>query len=680
MRAIQSLFLAFLIFSASGGRAIAATCGDGAVDTPETCDDGNLIDGDGCSSECKTECPPLTGEWTSESPVTTWTLIEGAQGSISGALLSPPDGFPIAGQRVGATVGFALSIDLLSAGVPFITLSGSGDANSCDRITLSGGPITGWSLTKARDTFCGDGETNGNEECDDGNSSSTDTCTSACTVARCGDHSVQAGELCDDGNLLNGDGCSDTCEPNTCGNGIIESGEECDDSNRTNGDGCSQYCQVTACGNGVLELGEECDDGNTLDLDGCSGSCRTECSGLTGTWSIGGYELRLIDHNDGTLNAALVGNHGTPVDDFEGTIDDAVHLGGVLTLKAGTSVLPFRRTGCDTLVLNGGALQADRRRTTLCGDGFIDVDEACDDGNFIASDSCTTACAPPSCGDFIVTGSEECDDGNSTNGDGCDVNCTLSRCGNGITSSTEQCDDGNQADNDPCLTTCRWNICGDGFVNPSVEMCDDGNSVRGDGCEPECRETVCASGTAIVRPKLTISNLNSPIGDEKLSFSGRLVFPPGVPAVLSPRETGMQLLVEDLGDRNFPVWELTHRTSPVPPWTAGACAPQTDRWTFSPYDDKQTYVNRSDSIDPPTCSDASGNGIRRLQVEDHRPQSGQVRVSFSTRDSAILSPTGPLRVTVVLGANSDDGLAGHCGTTGTLSCQRNRAGSRISCR
>ena len=39
-------------------RASSPICGDGFVQSPETCDDGNKINGDGCSSTCQTEAPP----------------------------------------------------------------------------------------------------------------------------------------------------------------------------------------------------------------------------------------------------------------------------------------------------------------------------------------------------------------------------------------------------------------------------------------------------------------------------------------------------------------------------------------------------------------------------------------------------------------------------------------------
>jgi cysteine-rich repeat protein len=36
-------------------------CGDGILDTLEQCDDGNTVDGDGCSAICETEIPPENG-------------------------------------------------------------------------------------------------------------------------------------------------------------------------------------------------------------------------------------------------------------------------------------------------------------------------------------------------------------------------------------------------------------------------------------------------------------------------------------------------------------------------------------------------------------------------------------------------------------------------------------------
>ncbi len=60
--------------------------------------------------------------------------------------------------------------------------------------------------------------------------------------------------------------------------------------------------------------------------------------------------------------------------------------------------------------------------TSECGNGNVDADEECDDGNDIPDDGCSRTCTLD-CGDNNVTGEEECDDGNRTPGDGCDENC-----------------------------------------------------------------------------------------------------------------------------------------------------------------------------------------------------------------------------------------------------------------
>jgi cysteine-rich repeat protein len=61
----------------------------------------------------------------------------------------------------------------------------------------------------------------------------------------------------------------------------------------------------------------------------------------------------------------------------------------------------------------------------VCGDGFVQAGEACDDGNSINTDACTNACATAVCGDSVVGPGESCDDGNTIDTDGCKNDCTL---------------------------------------------------------------------------------------------------------------------------------------------------------------------------------------------------------------------------------------------------------------
>ncbi len=91
------------------------------------------------------------------------------------------------------------------------------------------------------------------------------------------------------------------------------------------------------------------------------------------------------------------------------------------------------------------------QRQALCGNGFLDLGEECDDGNTDPTDACTNTCQVARCGDGIVeVGVEECDDGNRVNDDACSNACMRTTCGDGIVQVGEECDDGNTIPNDGC--------------------------------------------------------------------------------------------------------------------------------------------------------------------------------------------------------------------------------------
>ena len=217
--------------AAAQATCIADSCGNGSVEGTEgeQCDDGNINDGDGCSSTCALET------------------------SCGDGVVSPENG------------------------------EVCDDGNAVDG--------DGCSSTCMPESVCGDGTAEPPlEQCDDGNTTDGDGCSSTCMLEPvCGDGVVtpENGEECDDGNTMDGDGCSSTCtlEP-VCGDGVVTPGigEECDDGNTMDGDGCSSICTLEfVCGNGVLEPPfEQCDDGNTMDGDGCSSTCTLECIGGVG--------------------------------------------------------------------------------------------------------------------------------------------------------------------------------------------------------------------------------------------------------------------------------------------------------------------------------------------------------------------------------------------------------------
>lgn len=76
----------------------------------------------------------------------------------------------------------------------------------------------------------------------------------------------------------------------------------------------------------------------------------------------------------------------------------------------------------------------------------------------------TTTCGVPSgcirpgdCGDGVIDENELCDDGNRAGGDGCSADCSSDEtCGNGVVDAdtTEECDDANAASHDGCSSGC----------------------------------------------------------------------------------------------------------------------------------------------------------------------------------------------------------------------------------
>lgn len=113
----------------------------------------------------------------------------------------------------------------------------------------------------------------------------------------------------------------------------------------------------------------------------------------------------------------------------------------------------------------------------VCGDGLVEGDEECDDGNELNSDACVSGCLEASCGDGWIGPGEACDDGNTLGGDECSPNCQLPGCGDGIVTPPEECD---STDRQLCTEACTIPLCGDGERDPATEECDlgEGNEDR----------------------------------------------------------------------------------------------------------------------------------------------------------------------------------------------------------
>jgi fibro-slime domain-containing protein len=217
----------------------------------------------------------------------------------------------------------------------------------------------------------------------------------------CGNGRIDPGEECDDGNTTNGDGCTSLCQieanwdcPNAgqpcvyiavCGNGILTSNEACDDGNTVSGDGCSADCSmvepgwicpvpgkrcVPNCGDGIITGTEQCDDGNTTSGDGCSSTCLLEpgascpTPGQPCTKAVCGDGVKQSNEacDAGPLNGLFYG---------DGT---------------GCSKTCTKEPVCRNAAGKTGAC------ATACGNGNVETGEQCDDDNLNNGDGCSSTC------------------------------------------------------------------------------------------------------------------------------------------------------------------------------------------------------------------------------------------------------------------------------------------------
>jgi len=172
---------------------------------------------------------------------------------------------------------------------------------------------------------------------------------------------------------------------------------------------------------------------------------------------------------------------------------------------------------------------------------------------------------------------------------------------------------------------------------------------------------LCSAGATIDHARLTATGLAAPAGDERLVMSGHIPSPPGSPVVFDPVNTGAQLLVEEVPFESpdfFTVFELSHRTTPIPAGAPGTGCDPMDGWVQSA--SSAVYTNRSNAL-PPACLPGSANGLVRMKLRDRRQLDGSIAYKVRTRDSVVVPPEEEPRITVVLGTTASAGIAGSCG-------------------
>jgi hypothetical protein len=131
---------------------------------------------------------------------------------------------------------------------------------------------------------------------------------------------------------------------------------------------------------------------------------------------------------------------------------DTTHDGIMTTTEA-----PETSVGPDSDASAGSDSSTGDAPPANCGDGVVQADEQCDEGEANADDgACTTQCQPAKCGDKLLqAGVELCDDGiNNGEYGSCAADCSdlAAHCGDKILDAVEACDD--DAPESGCLPDC----------------------------------------------------------------------------------------------------------------------------------------------------------------------------------------------------------------------------------
>lgn len=350
----------------------AAVCGNGKVESPEACDDGNLTSEDGCSSLCVKE---FCGD----------NIVQAGLGEEC---------------ENGTTASC-------------VTSTGYTGTQSCQSTCTLGSCVTA--------QRCGDGVVQGPEKCDDGNTAGGDGCSSTCVT-----EISSAGA---NGLTIETENMASLVAPmqlasdtNASGGKFIQVPSGAGSSTGTAGTGLASYfLKVPANGTYILW-------GRVIAPSGNDDSFFAQVND--------GTDIRWDLTNGTTwhwtkLNASFALAAGTHVIKIKQR-EDGAQL-DQLILTSDPSFVPTdttssqTNTDTNTAACGNGVLETGE----TCDPGNISIISCTTSGGYAGTKSCQSNCtfgactAVGSCGDGVVQTTEECDDGNAANGDGCSSQCTI---------------------------------------------------------------------------------------------------------------------------------------------------------------------------------------------------------------------------------------------------------------
>jgi cysteine-rich repeat protein len=383
-----------------------AACGNGAVDTGEECDDGNMTGGDGCSATCAVERDAAS--YT--CPGKALRLESAAAGARTLKLRGTTA--PAAGEALPAS-----KFSTCGSSAPDVVYQVTSDIDGWLTATVSGGQFNGAVSLRAACPGTSD------LACDkSGSGNDPDTLHAAM-------NKETSYFVIVDGATTGKSGPFEltlTVAPSVCGNGVTEGGETCDDGATADGDGCDATCK--------------------LETDTARDECATAPLFTLDANADGTYGATIVS---GTTNLTHPASPTHTLSPCSSTGPDGYYpfvapISGVVTasldsatfassLGVRSACLPSgTQLTCDATTGNGGqeivfsATQGSTYWLAVAGANVSGAPKQ--SGRFTMS----VKVVPAGCGDTFVNAPEVCDDGNTLNGDGCSSTCALEALG-GIT-------------------------------------------------------------------------------------------------------------------------------------------------------------------------------------------------------------------------------------------------------